>query len=124
MGFELYDAKGARHRPRTPGPETFVTVTPSNTLLVNRHASEAVGHPGRVLLYFDRERRLAGMRPAEEDDARAYRASRRANGMQFTVGCMGFVREHGIGDGRYPARMEGGMLVFAVGERGERFPNG
>lgn len=124
MGFELYEAKGKRHRDPPAGPPVFVTVTDSNNLLVNRWASEGLGHPVRVLLYFDRGTRTVGMRPAPEDDSRASRASRRGDGRQFTVGCMGFVREHEIANGRFPAAMEDGMLVFEVGEPGGRFLKG
>ena len=120
MGFELFDSTGQRHGAPQTSSEPFVTVTNSANLLVNRWATDELGNPPRVLLYFDRERRMAGMRPVDAAP-HSYRATPRANGRQFTVGCVGFVREFKIADGRFPAGMEDGMLVFEVGEPGGRF---
>ena len=124
MGFELFDSGPRRSKYHAPGTVPFVTVTNSANLLVNRQASEDMGVPSRVLLYFDRERRAAGIRPAGEDDYRSYRAIPRTNGMQVTIGCVAFVREFKIADGRFPGEMEDGMLVFAVGSPGLRFLGG
>jgi hypothetical protein len=120
MGFELFDSTGQRHGAPQTNSAPFVTVTNSANLLVNRWATDELGNPPRVLLYFDRERRMAGMRGVEAAP-HSYRATPRANGRQFTVGCVGFVREFKIADGRFPAAMEDGMLVFEVGPAGGRF---
>lgn len=120
MGFELFDSRAKKTERTAPRFVPFVTVTGSHAMLVNRWATEALGNPKRVLLYFDRERRMVGMRPVEAAP-HSYRASPRANGKQVTVGCLAFVRHHKIADGRFMASMEDGMLVFGVGEPGGRF---
>ena len=47
-----------------------MTVTDAKLLLVNRAATEALGLPRRVLLYFDRKGRRAGIRGTEEEGSR------------------------------------------------------
>jgi hypothetical protein len=110
--FELFDSRGRSGKPIVPagGP----SVTDNRLLLVNRVATEAMGEPERVLLFFDRGRRLAGMSKAD-GDPRSYSATPRSNGKQVSVAASRFVRHHKIDDGRYPAAMEGEMLVFGVG---------
>jgi len=92
-----------------------VTVSDNKLLLMNRAATEALGGPRRVLLYFDRENRRAGVRGTEEEAPPSYSATPRSNGKQVSIAASRFVREHGIAGGRYPAEMEDGMLVFGVG---------
>ncbi len=82
---------------------------------MNRAATEALGGPSRGLLFFNRDGRQAGIRRADADDPRSYSATPRSNGKQASVAASRFVRHHGIADGRYPAEMEDGMIVFAVG---------
>jgi len=60
------------------------------------------------------------MRPGE-DDLGAYCASKRTDGGRVTMGCLAFLREHKVADGRFPADVEDGTLVFEVGEPGGRF---
>lgn len=118
MSFELFDSRGRDQRPSRPADGPSVTVTDNRLLLVNRAATEALGEPRRVLLFFDRGRRLAGVRVAVAGDPRSYSATPRSNGKQVSVAASRFVRHHGISNGRYPAEMEDGMLVFAVGPEG------
>ena len=93
-------------------------MTDNRLLLVNRTATEALGVPERVLLFFDRDRRLAGIRKAAADDPRSYSATPRSNGKQVSIAASRFVRHHRIADGKYPAELEDGMLVFGVGPEG------
>jgi hypothetical protein len=113
VSFELFDSRGRDQRPTVPagGP----SVTDNRLLLVNRTATEALGEPARVLLFFDRDGRQAGIRGADADDPRSYSPTPRSNGKQVSVAASRFVRHYGIADGRYPAEMEDGMLVFGVG---------
>jgi hypothetical protein len=113
VSFELFDSRGRDQRPTRPAGGPTVTVTDNRLLLVNRTATEALGEPARVLLFFDREKRLAGIRKAD-DDPRSYSATPRSNGKQVSVAASRFVRHHRIADGKYPAEMEDGMLVFGV----------
>lgn len=115
MSFELFDPKARPKAPPRPAGVPTVTVSDNKLLLVNRTATEALGEPRRVLLYFDKENRRAGIRGTEEEGLPSYSATPRSNGKQVSVGAQLFVREHKIADGRYPATMEGGMLVFGVG---------
>ncbi len=115
MSFELFDSRDRDQRPTRPAGGPSVTVTDNRLLLVNRAATEAVGDPARVLLFFDRDRRLAGIRKADDGDPRSYSATPRSNGKQVSVAASRFVRHHEIADGKYPAEMEDGMLVFGVG---------
>ena len=116
MSFELFDSRGGRSGvpPRKAGGPR-VTVTDNRILLVNRDATEALGDPMHVFLYFDREGRRAAIGGAELGDPRSYSATRRGNGKQMSLSASRFVRHHRIADGRYPAEMEGNMLVFGVG---------
>ena len=82
---------------------------------MNRAATEALGGPGRVLLFFDRGGRRAAIGKSGPDDPRSYSATPRSNGKQVSVAASRFVRHHSIADGKYPATMEGGLLVFGVG---------
>jgi hypothetical protein len=115
VSFELFDSRGRDQRPTRPAGGPSVTVTDNRLLLVNRAATEALGGPQRVLLFFDREGRRAGIRKADGDDPRSYSATPRSNGKQVSVSASRFVRHHKIADGRYPAEMEGDMLVFGAG---------
>ena len=115
MSFELFDPKNRPKVPPRPAGAPAVTVSDNKLLLVNRTATEALGGPQRVLLYFDKENRRAGIRGTEEVGPPSYSATPRSNGRQVSVSAQLFVREHRIADGRYPAEMEDGMLVFAVG---------
>ena len=89
-------------------------MTDNRLLLVNRAAMEALGEPGRVLLFFDRDTRRAAIGKAD-DDPRSYSATPRSNGKQVSIAASRFVRHHKIADGKYPAAMEGELLVFEVG---------
>ena len=115
MSFELFDPKARPKAPPRPAGAPAVTVSDNKLLLVNRAATEVLGAPRRVLLYFDKENRRAGIRGTEEERPPSYSATPRSNGKQVSVSSQLFVREHRIADGRYPAEMEDGMLVFAVG---------
>ena len=118
VSFELFDSRGRDQKPTRPAGGPSVTVTDNRLLLVNRMATEALGGPARVLLFFDRDGRQAGIRGADADDPRSYSATPRSNGRQVSVAASRFVRHHGIADGRYPAEMDDGMLVFGVGPEG------
>ena len=114
MSFELFDSRGRDGTPPRAAGGPSVTVTDNRLLLVNRTATEALGEPRRVLLYFDRDGRRAAIE-ASDEDPRSYSATPRSNGKQVSVAASRFVRHHEIADGRYPAEMEGGMLIFEVG---------
>lgn len=120
VSFELFDRREKRG-PRRAGAggvaqDPFVTVTNRRALLVNSSATAALGTPSRVLLYFDPGRRLAALRTADEDDPRAYAATRRGHGgRQLSIAVALFVAHHRIAEGKYWASMEDGMLVFGVG---------
>ena len=118
VSFELFDSRGRDQRPTMPAGGPSVTVTDNRLLLVNRAATEALGGPARVLLFFDRGGRRAAMREAPKDDPRSYSATPRSNGKQVSVAASRFVRHHKIADGKYPAEMEDGMLIFGVGPEG------
>ncbi len=118
MTFELFDSRGRDQRPTRPAGGPSVTVTDNRLLLVNRTATEILDEPARVLLFLDRGRRLAGIRKASSDDPRSYSATPRSNGKQVSIAASRFVRHHRIADGKYPAEMEDGMLVFGVGPEG------
>jgi hypothetical protein len=115
VSFELFDSRGRDQRPTRPAGGPSVTVTDNRLLLVNRTATEALGGPARVLLFFDRDGRRAGIRKADHDDPRSYSATPRSNGKQVSIAASRFVRHHRIVDGKYPAKLEDGMLVFGVG---------
>ena len=115
VSFELFDSRSRDQRPARPAGGPSVTVTDNRLLLVNRAATEALGGPARVLLFFDRGGRRAAIRGAPEGDVRSYSATPRSNGKQVSVAASRFVRHHKIADGKYPAEMEDGMLVFGVG---------
>jgi hypothetical protein len=115
VSFEIFDSGGRDQRPTVPAGGPSVTVTDNRLLLVNRTATEALGGPARVLPFFDREGRRAAMRAAKDGGPRSYSAAPRSNGKQVSVAASRFVRHHRIADGKYPAEMEDGMLVFRVG---------
>ena len=115
VSFELFDPKARPKAPPRPAGAPAVTVSDNKLLLVNRAATEALGGPRRVLLYFDKENRRAGIRGTEEAASPSYSATPRSNGKQVSVAASRFVRHHRIADGKYLAEMEDGMLVFAVG---------
>lgn len=118
VSFELFDSRGRSGKPTVPAGGPSVTVTDNRLLLVNRTATEVLSGPERVLLFFDREGRRAGIRKADADDPRSYSATPRSNGKQVSVAASRFVRHHRIADGKYPAGLEDDMLVFAVGPEG------
>jgi hypothetical protein len=118
VSFELFDSRGRDQRPTRPAGGPSVTVTDNRLLLVNRAATEALGEPARVLLFFDRGGRRAAIREAPKDDPRSYSATPRSNGKQVSIAASRFVRHHKIADGKYPAEMEDGMLIFGVGPEG------
>ncbi len=118
VSFELFDSRGRDRRPTRPAGGPSVTVTDNRLLLVNRTATEALGGPARVLLFFDRGGRRAAIRKTDHDDPRSYSATPRSNGKQVSVAASRFVRHHKIADGKYPAEMEDGLLVFGVGPEG------
>ena len=98
---------------RRPGP---CFDEPSRPPLVDSTATVALGAPSRVLLYFDPKRRLAALCKADEDDPRAYAATRRGHGgRQLSIAVARFVSHHKFAKGKYWASMKDGMLVFGVG---------
>ena len=92
-----------------------MTVSNNKLLLVNRTATEAFGEPRRVLLYFDKKNRRTGIRGTEKEGPPSYSVTPRSNGKQVSIAASRFVRHHRIVDGKYPAKLEDGMLVFGVG---------
>ena len=115
VSFELFDSRGRSGKPTVPAGGPSVTVTDNRLLLVNRTATEALGEPARVLLFFDLDGRRAAIRKAAADDPRSYSATPRSNGKQVSVAASRFVRHHRIADGKYQAEMKDDLLVFEVG---------
>ena len=87
MTFELFDPKARQKAPPRPAGSPAVTVSDNKLLLVNRTATEALGEPRRLLLYFDREDPRAGIRGTEEEGPPSYSVTPRSNGNSpYTAG--------------------------------------
>jgi len=67
MGFEEFDK-----RMSPLGKNPTVTIQKRGTISLNRPAHKLMGEPVAVVLLYDREARVIGLKPTEEDAPNAY----------------------------------------------------
>lgn len=97
------------------GGEAYVSYAPSTRkLAISRMARELLGNPGHVVLLWEPQARLLGIRAATKGE----RGARSLVHPQ--VSAHSIDREAGLVKRRYPARLEDGVLVIAVDEEPER----
>ena len=94
------------HRPRAARGPMLVTVQENGALRLNSSAYRAIDQPTYVLLLHDRPRAEFAIRPVASSSEYTFRAG----GAGF-VSCVDFIRFMGLVPGRYPAHMDGELLV-------------
>ena len=117
MPFEVFARPAINRGGRRPHPDPIVTVAPRGDVLLNQAAARALWRPAAVVFLHDPGAGLIGLRAAARDDPNAYALTTPTRGSAKTV-ATAFVRHVGLDRGptrRYPARLEGGVLVVALG---------
>jgi hypothetical protein len=115
--FEEWTMRGTRS-----GNEPAVTVQAGGIFAVNREAHEALsaslddGGPAEaVVLLFDRDERVMGLRAVSPDVAHSYRLRPQSNSPSYLVSGRAFARNYQIPTDRarrYPAVMQDGVLTI------------
>jgi hypothetical protein len=106
--FEVFTR---RARPAVSQP--MVTVQRGGALGLNQAAVAALGDPEAVLLLFDREERMIGLRPVDRSEPNAYPVQRQPSGKGAVVTAKAFTQFYGISTEqarRYMAQFYGDVL--------------
>lgn len=94
----------------------------------NRAAWEAAGKPELVRLFFNRQANAIGFKPAQSDDPRAYPVRRQSRSDNYQISGKKFLQSYGVPikdyARRFPARVEGGMLIVDLDRDTEAVSNG
>ena len=111
MSFEVY-------RPETRGEKrAVVSINKNGRLTFNTVAQKLLGDCERVVLLYDREQGLIGVKPAaDEEHSVRLRRTPRPKSVRTEVHCMGFFRYYNIpikSEKRY-AKYQNGMLVIPL----------
>ncbi len=124
MGWELFDPAEAEPAPPAMGPVVRVSRS-GRLLLLNRRAwallEPAPQWPREVVLVFDRDARVAGVRSVLSHEAppraRLRVQTMRSQDWPYGVRASVFVDHYEVGLGEYPARwaVDLRMLTFEVG---------
>ncbi len=112
--FEVFTR---RARPVVAQP--MVTVQKAGTLGLNHAAFEALGEPEAVLLLFDPEERIIGLRRVERSDPNSYPVQKQPSGKGAVVSGKAFAQFYGIATDqarRYPARFYDDVLGVDLNE--------
>lgn len=105
MGFEAFERRLA-HASKEP----FATIQRKGPISFNRAAVELVGIPESVVLLYDAERKLVGLKPAETNDPLAFTLrSQGKNTNTYIVAGHAFARYFGLDTSvarRYPVSVQ------------------
>jgi hypothetical protein len=97
-------------RPRASQRPLLVTVQENGALRLNAAAYRAIDQPTYVLLLHDPETEAVAVRPCGQSSGVTFRA-----GGSGLISCAEFIRHTGLTLGRYPARVDGDLLVVDRG---------
>lgn len=105
---------------RQAGAEPFVTLMRRGNLGLNQAAYEAMGKPAAVVLLWDRNARIIGLKPADTSTPHARRLLRPNQAQYYTAAAQAFFRWAEISDadmGRYPVSiLQGRILAVDLNE--------
>jgi hypothetical protein len=107
--FEEWTMRGVRS-----GVGPAIAIQKGGILSVNREALDALGGAERVVLLFDREARLLGLRPATADEGHSYAVRQQGDTQSWLISGKSFLRAYDVPTDharRYAATMQDGILV-------------
>ncbi len=109
-GFQKWDRRSA---PRVNTP--MVTVQQGGLFSLNKAATEAIGSPERVELFFNPEKQVIAFVPTDANNINAYPPRQQGSQANYYVAGQKFTRFHGIDTTvarRYAATVEEGILFL------------
>lgn len=112
----MFDAQAA---PRVKQP--LVSLQRKGVFTLNRAAFVALGEPEAVQLLFDPGERVVGFRAADPGEANSYAVRVTEPSGSYAVSGVAFVKHYEIPldvARRWPARLEDGVLFFALNDPG------
>jgi hypothetical protein len=113
MPFELYKPSHVRV---SKGPR--IGLSRRGYFSLNKVAYEMLGQPKRVLLFYDAEDGLVGLKPAEEGTPYSYKAVRQGTSQSYILAATSFLDHYGIPYGdralHFTPRKEGDLLIFEL----------
>jgi len=112
MPFQVFKSKHARpSRPR-------IGLSRRGYFSVNKAAYELLGQPSRVVLLYDAERELVGLRPADESVAHSYKVIQQGQSESYVIAARAFCDHCGIRYGdevlHFIPHKEGDLLIFEL----------
>lgn len=111
--FEVFESRYARS-PKAPR----VGLSRRGYFSLNKAAFELLDRPSRVLLLYDGERSLVGLKPADEDTPHSYRVVQQGKSQSYIVAAKAFCDHYEIAYGdealHFSPRKEGDLLIFEV----------
>jgi hypothetical protein len=113
--FEVFESRYARS-PKAPR----VGLSRRGYFSLNKFAFELLGRPSRVLLLYDSERALVGLKAADENVPYSYGVVQQGNSESYILAAKAFCDHCGITYDEvqhFVPRSQDDLLVFEVGER-------
>jgi hypothetical protein len=99
----------------------LVTIQKSGSLGLNRAAYQALGEPSLVVLMFNREEQLIGIRVADQDTEHAYPLRKQQQSESYLIAGRAFVGHYNIeheSARRYQAEIQGDILAVNLKQGG------
>jgi hypothetical protein len=118
MPFEVFRK---RHMVAQAGQPLVTIQRSGRTIAFNEAALAALGRPLAVELLYDRQRKVMGLRAAQQDALHAYIVRHNTRGTTHTVAGGLFTKHYGIPTDvarRWPATMEEGVLCVDLKQPG------
>jgi len=118
VSFEVFENKFARapYKPR-------LILTRRGYFGLNKLAYELLGQPNRVILLYDPERALLGLKPSSESATHSYKVTRQGRSESYVITAKAFCIHYGIAYGQHVQHFilqeENGLLVASLEKVGE-----
>jgi hypothetical protein len=99
----------------------LVTIQKSGSLGLNRAAYEALERPDYIVLMFNRDEQLIGIRAADQDTQHAYPLRKQQQSESYLIAGRAFVGHYEIEHDnarRYQAEIQGGILTIDLKQDG------
>jgi hypothetical protein len=113
FSFEVFESIHARS-PKAPR----VGLSRRGYFSLNKAAYQLLGQPSRVLLLYDRERAIVGLKPADEDTPHSYKVVQQGKSQSHVIAAKAFCDHYEIAYGdealHFRPRKEGDLLIFEV----------
>lgn len=106
--------------------KTFrVAIQTRGNMSLNQAAFSALGEPAAVLLLYDKEAKVVGLKPVSADTRHAFPIRRQPNSKSYVIGAASFCAHYDIPVGATTAfipTLEDGILVFEL-DKGIQLPS-